>query len=148
MLRYDRILIDHGLNLDRAEGEALLGQLVDDDAAIVGRIAFRPHPGDHVIPALGGEGGHYKVAQRFGAGQAHQQIIRLEVHRLPGILLLGQGPEILLVVEHLGVGHVVVHVAAGLDGEEVFGIAQMAAQICGEIAQWLEHPRKRLAVYV
>ena len=50
LLRNERVLINHGFDLDRSEHQALLGQLVDDEFAVIREVVTRGHPSDHVGP--------------------------------------------------------------------------------------------------
>ena len=77
LLGYGRVLIDHGLNLDRTQCETFLGKLVDHQISILGKITLRRHPCDHIIPALGRERHHEDVLKLLRIGQAHEDIIGL-----------------------------------------------------------------------
>src|SRR3982074_161567 len=51
LLRNLRILIDPRLDLEWPVDELLLGELVDDQFAVVGRVAPRSEPRNHVVAA-------------------------------------------------------------------------------------------------
>src|SRR3979490_3084135 len=58
LLRDLRILIDPRLDLKRPVDELILRKLVDDQLAVVGRVAARSEPRDHVVTAARYHGKH------------------------------------------------------------------------------------------
>src|ERR1700752_5235962 len=75
LLRYFGTLIDPRFDLEWSIDELLLGKLVDDQLAIVGRVAARGEPRDHVVAAAWH---HRKHEEELGlrlAGQPHDDVI-------------------------------------------------------------------------
>ena len=92
------VLIDHGLDLERAQDQALLGQLEDEQIAVMGGVRARRHPCDHVVAIDRGHRCHQHELEPPLARQAKQDIVRHHGNDLAAVLLPRHGPEILVVV--------------------------------------------------
>jgi len=95
----------------------LLGEVVDDESPIVGRVAPRRQPRREVVLLAGREGDEEDELLLGLAGQAQDEVVGLHGLLLPLHGTDRQTPEVLLVVEHLGVAHVVDGIHPRLDPE-------------------------------
>src|SRR6185295_15394636 len=75
LLRYIGALIDPRFDLERPVDELLLGKLVDNQLAVVGRVATRGEPRDHIVAAAWHHGKHEEKLGLRLAGQSHDDVI-------------------------------------------------------------------------
>jgi len=142
LLRYLGTLVDPRFDLERSVDELLLGKLVDDQLAVVGRVAARGEPRDHVVAAAGH---HRKHEEELGlrlAGQPHDDVVgghrcNAAAPRLPREL-----PEILAVIENVGRLHMVGLIELRLNQKQVLRIANVLLQVRGHSRERLEQARK------
>ena len=104
------------------------------------RVGPRPQPGDHVGALEGGEGLQQQVLGPVHARQLQDGVVGRRDIAL-GAALGRHLPQVLAVIEHLGVGHVVLGVHLALDLEEVLGEAQVRHQALGQLRQRPEEAR-------
>ena len=114
-----RMLVYQGLHLRGTEDQLLFGELVYHQLSVV--IAFAParHPSDHIVLADGQEGRGYKKLRLVLLGEAHRDVVRR--HGLT--VFHREDPQVLLVVESIGVSHVICAVDFALNTKEIHGIA-------------------------
>ena len=74
LLRDLGVLVDARLDLERPVDELVLGELVDDQLAVIGRVAARGQPGDHVL-ALARHHGQHAGRTRPAARRASRMIM-------------------------------------------------------------------------
>ena len=143
LLRNHRVLVDARVDLTRAVDELLLREVEDDQAAVVRRIGARRQPRDHVVaPRRVEEGQEHELLTRL-ARDAHDRVVRLHI-TVPSLdRPTRHRPQILLVVEHLRIEHVVRRVLACLDGEEIFRIPDVTLQVLGHLGERLHETRER-----
>jgi len=143
LLRDDRVLVDARVDLARPEDQLLLGEVEDDQAAVVRRVRAGRQPRDHVVaPARVEEREQDELLPPLGR-EPHDRVVRLHLAVAPLDRAPRDRPEILLVVEHLRVVHVVHGVLPRLDREEVLRIADVLAQVGGHRVERLEQAGKR-----
>ncbi len=118
-------LVDQGLHLARAVDELLLGEGVDYELPVIRIVGASRHPGDHVVPAAGCEGRNKHEFRLFFTCKAHNEIVGAEGARNAG---LGEFPYVLLVVEGVGILHVIGPEDLALDGEKALGVAPVGAK--------------------
>ena len=127
--------------------QLVLGKLVDDQLAVVGRIAARRQPGDHVLALARHHRQHEDELGPRLAGQPHDHVVGRH-RRAGGIAAIEAGrcarelPEILAIIEHLRRVHMVGAVELRLDQEEIFGVADMLLQVLRHGRQRLEQARE------
>src|SRR6202158_2553848 len=107
LLRDLRILIDPRLDLKRPIDELLLGKLVDDQFAVVGRVATGGEPGYHVVAAARYHGKHEEELGLGPPGQPRDDLVRGHHRGAVAARLSRELPEILAIVETVGRLHVV-----------------------------------------
>src|SRR5437899_10630714 len=75
LLRYLGTLVDPCFDLEWSIDELLLWKLVDDQLAVVGRVAARGEPRDHVVAAAGRHAGHEEELGLRVTGEADDDVI-------------------------------------------------------------------------
>ena len=109
---------------------------------VVGAVAARRHPRDHVVAARRRHRQHQHVFRLRLARQPHDHVVGLHRNRLPGVAFARKSPQVLAVIEDLRIGHVIGAVSVGLDQKKIFGIADVRAQIRRHRRHRLEHRRE------
>jgi len=142
-LRQHRILIDLGLHLLRPEHAPLLGELVDEEPSVAPGVAHPGDPADHHLPVLRGERQHQHELDVVGLRRTPHHVVRLHGLHVAAILLRGPHPEVLLIVEDLGVGHVVLRVHQPLGQQHARRVADVRLEPLGHRVAILEQPGQR-----
>ncbi len=124
-----RVLIDEGVDLRRTVDQLSLGEIVDDDLAVKGRIASDDHQGSQVVPPFGTHGAEQQKIKPGRRDQVKGQVVRGDVHWLLAAVDLCKIPHVLLLVKHLRVALLVLGVDRCLQGENVHGVADLGQQL-------------------
>ncbi len=122
----------------------MLGEAIQHQLAVVRPVVSRHHPGGQVVLTAGREGHHQDVLRLPLLRQSHHDVAQERILPLARPRQHRLLPLVLSVVEDIGLGHVVGRVEVGLHAEQVFGVAQMGAQIGGHRLERLEDAGKRL----
>ena len=119
------MLIDPGFNLHGTVYQLLLGQLINDEIAVVRQITAGCQPTDHVVLFGRCIGKHEEKFLLILLRKLDNNIIRL--HHLPvaTVNFIRRLPEIFLIVKHLNVLHMVPGVGLYLDFKFIGWIAEV-----------------------
>ena len=142
MLRYLGSLVDPCFDLERPVDEPLLGKLVDNQLAVVGRIATRSEPRDHIVAAARHHWEHEKELGLRLTGQPHDDVVRGHRCNAVAARLPRELPEVLAVIENLGGLHVVGLIEPRLNQKEVLRIANVLLKVRRHRRERLEQARK------
>ena len=119
------MLIDPGFNLHGTVHQLFLGQFINDEVAIVRKIAPGRQPADHVVLFRRCIGKHQEKLLLIGFRKLYDNIIRLHLLPVVAVNLIRRFPEVFLIVKHLDVLHVVPGIGLHLDIKLVDGVAQV-----------------------
>ncbi len=125
------VLVDLGFHLLGTEHALLLGETIGQQPAVILPVAHAGDPADHYLPVLGREGQNLHKLDVVRLGRLPHHVIRLDRLHLGIVLLRGPNPEVLLVVEHRRIGHVILGVNQPLSQQEALGIAHVGPQLLG-----------------
>jgi len=115
--------------LIRPVSQLVFRQFVEQHFPVIRKVGSRGEPGDHIVPVLRGIWIMKQILQLVASRQLHQDVIGIHGSHFPFIFLLGRHPQILAVVEDLGIGHVEDLVLSSLNSKKILRVAQMGLEI-------------------
>ncbi len=122
------VLVDLGFHLLGPQHPLLLGKFVGQQAAVVVPVAHAGDPADEHLPVFGRKGLDERELGFVGPRRLPHDVIGR--HRLDPVVIFFRGshPQVLLVVEHRGIGHVVFAEHQPLHPQHVGGIPDVGAE--------------------
>ena len=129
------VLVDQGLHLGGAVDDPVLGHLVQHQVAVILAVVAGHEDGGQVVLARGRVGDGDDELGVLLARQLHDVVLGSHGAFLHAVDLVGDVPAVLALVEGDHVGHVVLGVDVGLDGEHVLRVADVGLQALGHLME-------------
>ncbi len=101
------VLINFCLHLLCTQNTLILGKLVGNKLPVVFRVACSGDPSNQDLPVFWGIGHHNYKLSLIGAGSFPHHVVGLYILYIVIVLLSSRYPQVLLVIEHIRIGHVV-----------------------------------------
>ena len=146
-----RVLIDACFDLQRSVNKPRFRKVEHDRRAVVRLVASPRDPADEVVPVGRREWQDLDELDLLLARQRHQHEVGL--HDLRGLLTLGvhpdlggDAPEILAVVEHPRIGHMVQTVDCRLDLQHQLRVSDVLPERWRHLGGVLEEAREQVSV--
>src|SRR5262249_23970186 len=133
-----RTLINQRFDLEWTVDELVFGKLIDNQLAVVGRIAARSKPRYHVVAAARHHGEHEEELGVPLARQPHDDVIGSHQGCTAAPWFARELPEILSVIKNVSRLHVISLIDLRLNQEEVLGIANVLLQVRRHDSERLE----------
>src|SRR6185437_4739153 len=147
LLRDRRTLVDTRLNLFRAVDQFFFRESENEDLSVIGSVATRRDPGNHVVLPRGRKRNHQNEFLALPhLGQFHDGVIRTHGRRCPVYRPRGHAPQVFLAIEDAWVRHVIHSVLSCLNSKKILGVTDVRPKVRRHLRERLKNTGKDVLI--